>query len=161
MRMADQQFYSHLFPFADPTCLVHAQDLTDAEVVSMHHEDAALEVIKSNDEELPTTASLDPSQLSQQPTQQSSLCQRSESTDPLPAPSLLQSGSTKQPAPLLVPVTTLSPVPSRPRRERTNRPGSIPLDDVPIQQLSDSKLARALVENKVVLELPDTSKASR
>eukprot|EP00961_Rhodomonas_salina_P086421 1161729-Rhodomonas_salina.1 len=55
MHMADPQFYSHLFPFADPTCLVHTQDLTDAEVVSMHHEDAALEVIESNDEELPTT----------------------------------------------------------------------------------------------------------
>eukprot|EP00961_Rhodomonas_salina_P162472 2188453-Rhodomonas_salina.1 len=110
MCMADPQFYSHLFPFADPTCLVHAQDLTDAEVVSMHHEDAAL--IESDDEELPTTASFDPSQLSQQPTQ-----------------------LTKQPAPQQVPVTTLSPVPLRPLRERTNGPGSIPLDDVPIQQL--------------------------
>eukprot|EP00961_Rhodomonas_salina_P183218 2473458-Rhodomonas_salina.1 len=127
MRMADPQFYSHLFPFADPTCLVHAQDLTDAEVVSMHHEDAVLEVIESDNEELPTTESFDPSQLSQQPTQLSSLGQCSESTDPLPAPCLLQSGSMKQHAPLQVPITTLSPVPSRPLRARTNRPGSIPL----------------------------------
>eukprot|EP00961_Rhodomonas_salina_P191773 2587836-Rhodomonas_salina.2 len=76
--------------------------------------------------------------------------------EPSPTPCLLRSGRTKPPAPSTAPVTTLSPVQSRPQRDRTHWPGAVPLDDVPIQQLSDSKLARALVENKVVLELPDT-----
>eukprot|EP00961_Rhodomonas_salina_P247751 3347221-Rhodomonas_salina.1 len=89
MRMADPQFHSLLFPFSDPSCLVHEQDLTDADVVLMHNEDAAREVVESDDEELPATASSDPSQLSQQPTQQLSLGQRSELTDPPPTHRLL------------------------------------------------------------------------
>eukprot|EP00961_Rhodomonas_salina_P051843 695759-Rhodomonas_salina.1 len=65
MRMADPLFHSHLFPFSDPlypSCLVHEQDLTDADVVLMHNEDAAREVVESDDEELPATASSGPSQ---------------------------------------------------------------------------------------------------
>ena len=156
--MADQQFYSHLFPFSDPSCLVHAQDLTDAEVVTMHQEDAALEVVESDNEEPPPTDFPSSSQLSQQPTQPSSLGQRSDLTDPAPLPRLLRSGSRKPPlsAPPTPPVTMPSPVPSRPRREQRHGPGAVPIDDVPLQQLSDLKLARALVENKVILELPST-----
>eukprot|EP00961_Rhodomonas_salina_P297765 3937477-Rhodomonas_salina.1 len=49
-----------------------------------------------------------------------------------------------------------SPVPSRPARGRAHGPGVAPLEDVPLQQLSDLKLARALVDNKAILELPST-----
>eukprot|EP00961_Rhodomonas_salina_P047825 642367-Rhodomonas_salina.3 len=126
MRMVDQQFYSHLVPFHNQSCLVNSQHLSDREVVSMHHEDAAMEVVtvESNDEEVPPTALSDPSQLSQLATQ--------------PAPSALNpSGQPPASAPVL------SPVPSLPSCDKAHGPGAVPLENVPIQQLSDMKLARA------------------
>eukprot|EP00961_Rhodomonas_salina_P111089 1494843-Rhodomonas_salina.1 len=156
--MADPQFYSHLSPFHDPSCLVNTQTLTDAEVVLMHEEDGALEVAESDDEELPVTTFPDPSQLSQQPTQQLPLGQHSQSLDQPTTPCLLHSAVRKQPLPASTPPpgAGVSPVPSRPTRGLAHGPGAASLEDIPIQQLSDLKLARALVDNKVVLELPST-----
>eukprot|EP00961_Rhodomonas_salina_P124204 1674081-Rhodomonas_salina.1 len=156
MRMADQHFYSHLFSFHDPSCLVNAQHLSDREVVSMHHEDAAMEVVESDDEEVPPTAPSDPSQLSQRATQPALRSPSQALVDQQSLPHLLLSCARNLPGPTPPSAPALSPVPSLPCSDKAHGPGAVPLNAVPIQQLSDMKLARAMVEHKVILELPAT-----
>eukprot|EP00961_Rhodomonas_salina_P155993 2100518-Rhodomonas_salina.1 len=144
--MADPKFYSHLFPFDDPSVLVNGKHLTDSQVVQMHEEDAAKEVIKSDDD----SPALEPSQLSQLPTQ------------PARAPPFPPEDSTRQLRPRTHACTTPGPsqppalLPSLPHTRAGDGRGEDAAIDAPIAAMSDTHLSRALVHHKVILTLPKT-----
>ena len=151
LRMADPQFFSHLFPFSDPTCIVNTRDLDDAEVVRMHSEDAAHEVEDSDDDVAypPARAPSQPSatQQSQLPTphqpapaheQTSKRELRPRTTPPIPPP--------QQPQPQDLPTS----------RRRHPPAHQDTLDQTQIVAASDKRIATALIHNKVLLHVPAT-----